>query len=243
MKNQLLVNIGNTHATLHFYENGQFSQAVTYPSNQLTSEEVLEHSLLSQVTEIFIASVKPAIHADLRENWPDTLHFLDWQTTAQWIDFSLVDPTTIGADRLANAIAGRTLFPGQSVIIVDCGTCLTTELVNADGQFLGGAIIPGRQLQRQALNLHTGQLPAVDLTAEIPPPFGTNTAEAIKALDTALASGLKHLIQESVEKMGETKVILTGGDAAYFLPVLTEFDTEIIPDLTLIGLKAVMDHI
>ncbi len=152
------------------------------------------------------------------------------------VDFSGVDCSTLGADRVANAIALAELYelPG---VVVDCGTALTLEIVDAQKRFLGGAIAPGRRLMRQALHCGTAQLPEVEISGRVPEKAGRNTAEAICfGIDCGSVGMIKELIACVKKYMPVKSVVLTGGDAGFFAP---EFPGAIIADntFTLTGIR------
>jgi type III pantothenate kinase len=122
-------------------------------------------------------------------------------------------PATLGADRYCAALAARELY-GAPVILVDCGTALTINVVDGDGYFLGGAIAPGIGTAFRAMHEGTAQLPHLD-AAEVPL-VGGDTAESMR-------SGVLHLYRRGVAGMlhdmknqtgHHTPVVLTGGDAA-----------------------------
>ena len=73
-------------------------------------------------------------------------------------------PKTLGSDRLAAAVAAVWLQPGRNVLIIDVGTCITYDYVNAAGEYKGGNISPGPTIRFRALNQFTGRLPFVDRT-------------------------------------------------------------------------------
>lgn len=68
-------------------------------------------------------------------------------------------PATLGRDRLAAAVGAAVLWPGRNVLIVDCGTAVTIDLVTADGTFRGGCISPGLRSRFRALHDYTAALP------------------------------------------------------------------------------------
>ncbi|MCI5779725.1 MAG: type III pantothenate kinase [Lentisphaeria bacterium] len=132
------------------------------------------------------------------------------------VDFSAVDGSTLGADRVANAVALAALFPLPGAVI-DCGTALTLEVVDEKFRFRGGAIAPGRRLMRRVLHAGTAQLPETPLAKRLPEIPGRNTAEAI---DFGVDRGMVGMIREFLAQVNRTmplrSVVLTGGDAAYF---------------------------
>jgi type III pantothenate kinase len=79
-------------------------------------------------------------------------------------------PQSLGADRLVNAYAARELHGRGPLIVADYGTATTFDVVDASGAFVGGAILPGIGLGRDALAEKTAQLPRVDLFSPEPIP-------------------------------------------------------------------------
>lgn len=148
---------------------------------------------------------------------------------------------TPGADRLANAMALRMLFPGQPAIAVDFGTATSIVVVNAEGDFLGGPILPGPGLQRDILPAATkGRLPAVNLVAKTQPSAVPSSTE--DALLTGIllghAGAVDRLVREIESTMPgrELRKIATGGWAA---TMLAHTHSNLIwhRNLTLLGLR------
>lgn len=147
------------------------------------------------------------------------------------------EPTELGADRIANAIAGVEQFPNQNLIIIDTGTATTLCVVNAAGEYLGGAIAAGLGLSMRALGRGTAKLPLVDIT-EPPCALGRSTSEHIQS---GLFFGHVGMLKEMIARLSSEAfegqaftVIGTGG----FAPLLQShqlFDV-IVPDLVLQGL-------
>jgi type III pantothenate kinase len=134
------------------------------------------------------------------------------------LNLNKADTSTLGADRLANAVAVAT-FEKLPAVCVDCGTALTFEIITADKTFLGGPIAPGRLMARKALSSFTAQLPFVPLSvrgAELNP--GNNTISAIvRGTDDAVTGTVKEIISR-IKKLLETEkisIIAIGGDAPF----------------------------
>jgi type III pantothenate kinase len=153
-----------------------------------------------------------------------------------YVQFSKAKAETIGGDRLANVAAIQN--DGGNRIVIDCGTCITSEILNRDNEFLGGFIMPGRSLQRRALNLYTGQLPEVPLSSN-PSMIGCDTPRAIQCgVDHLSVLALNAYLHEIEPLHLELKIYLTGGDASYYASQL-ERTVDIRPNLTLEGLREV----
>jgi len=227
--NACLVNIGNTNTE---FCSLNLSNRVKVPTSDF---KVDAKNFLSSYDTCFAASVVPELTDALFSLCPHLeIHLLKVDDISS-IDFTNIDSSTIGADRLANLLSAQALF-GPNALVLDCGTCVTAELL-LDDCFKGGFIMPGRQLQRRALASYTGQLPAVpidDETIEL----GSNTLDSIKVgIDTLSALGVQTWVDEQVLKTPNLKVCFTGGDRNFYSEKVS-FDFSITEDLTLRGLRA-----
>jgi type III pantothenate kinase len=149
-------------------------------------------------------------------------------------------PERVGADRLAGAVAAQALRArDHSAIVVDAGTAITVNAISTDGRFLGGAILPGRQMTATALCASTDLLPMVELGDAEPtaPPIGRSTPEAIRSgLYWGTLGALGRLIDEMRKPLGEPlDLFLTGGGMADLVAGFGA-DARFVPDLVLRGI-------
>jgi type III pantothenate kinase len=142
----------------------------------------------------------------------------------------------VGLDRLFCAAAAAKRGPVPAVII-DAGTAITVDLVDARGCFQGGAIAPGVRISFEALHQQTGGLPLVEAGAggEPVPVPGTNTEEAIRCGVIRGLAGLADRLVDELSERAPIRVVLTGGDAARLSGYLRR-PHEFEPDLILYGL-------
>ena len=156
-------------------------------------------------------------------------------------------PEKTGVDRLLAAFSGQRhanehASSPQPVIVIQAGTAVTVDFVDASGVFRGGSIMPGLGLSLQLLAAGTDLLPwlgnhAVDVRPTLP---GKNTEQAISAgVNAALVGGASHLVEryrsESAFK-SRIKVIVSGGDGSLLLPHV-EKPAEFVEHLVLRGLS------
>lgn len=151
-------------------------------------------------------------------------------------------PKEVGADRIANAVAGFELYgkkSGKPLIIADLGTATTFDVVTAKGEYLGGIICPGPQIAAEALFQRAARLPRVDVRKP-PSIVGRTTLGAIESgLFYGYLSMVEGLLQRTTAELGSAVVaIATGGLAPLIVPETSVFDA-VEPDITLIGLKIV----
>ena len=150
-------------------------------------------------------------------------------------------PEQLGADRLMNAFAAWKLYGGPA-LVVDIGTAVTWDAVDARGVFRGGAIAPGPGLMIKALSERTAQLPEVVLKKS-PLAAGRDTAECIRS---GVYWGTVGMIEELARRITKElkikpKLVLTGGLGPMFAPELKGWVSD--PLLTLKGINEVLTGI
>jgi type III pantothenate kinase len=168
----------------------------------------------------------------------DTVRILDRPADLP-LHVRLNHPDRVGVDRLLNAVAANARRkPSTPALIVDAGSAVTVDSVDAEGAFGGGAIFPGFRLLSRALHEHTALLPLVDPPRERPPLPGTSTAAAIQVgVFWAVVGGVQGLIHAMSPAGGPVPdVYLTGGDAQVVAQGLTG-DVILWPEMTLEGIR------
>ena len=151
-------------------------------------------------------------------------------------------PERIGADRLADAAGGLARY-GAPLIVVDFGTALNFEVVDARPAYVGGVITPGLPLMTSYLHEKTALLPKVTLGTMQTPAVGKSTEEAI-ALGAQV--GYRGIVRELLAHLqrpfdGKAKVVATGGYAEWVLQG-SDLEIEIDPTLTLFGLGKIFEN-
>jgi len=154
------------------------------------------------------------------------------------------EPHRLGCDRLASMIGATTLYPGQPLLVATCGTATTIDALTAEGDFIGGMILPGLGTMATSLAQGTAQLPMVSTLARLAEQvateggdhsFADNTEEAIMRGCLAAQAGA---IERAAAAHAPARCILAGGAAAWVLPCL-RLDVTLVENLVLIGLHAV----
>jgi type III pantothenate kinase len=146
------------------------------------------------------------------------------------------NPREIGADRLVNAVAIRERYDGLAVC-VDFGTATTFDVVSADGEYLGGALMTGIEISLEALSERGARLPKVDLA----PPrsvVGKNTIDAIRSgVVYGYAGAIDAILRRLYDELGaRADVVATGGLSSLVVPFTEEIE-EVDDLLTLTGLR------
>ncbi|MCX7847900.1 MAG: type III pantothenate kinase [bacterium] len=194
---------------------------------------------------IALASVVPDITSTIQNSLlslpsPPPLLILNYTSFSRLMPSRVKPPLEPGPDRLANALALRTLY-SLPACAIDLGSALTLEIVDRRGAFVSGAIAPGPNLQLAALHLGTAQLRAVTALLPSIPRRGTSTQAAITiGVRLGLIATARALIDHasSVLRHSPASIVLTGGDAHLLLPALRRSFPKLIHDplLTLRGL-------
>jgi type III pantothenate kinase len=141
------------------------------------------------------------------------------------VEVDFPDPSSVGADRLANAAAIAGEFPNEAVVVVDFGTAVTFDIIDSRPAYIGGVIAPGLDAMRHYLHKRTALLPEIDLVR--PDSAIGKTTE--HAMQSGAFHGYRGLVREILgqigrEMEGPAKVIATGGYAALIADGLPEID-------------------
>jgi type III pantothenate kinase len=150
-------------------------------------------------------------------------------------------PQDIGADRLALVVAAVHLFPEKNNLVVGLGSAITYNFVNKYHEFVGGGISPGMEMRFKSLQLFTAKLPLVEKDWNFPLVGYDTATNILSGVILGMAKEIDGMIDAYAEKYGNFNVLLTGGDAPYFVYHLKN---KIFADPNLIfkGLYAISEH-
>ncbi len=147
---------------------------------------------------------------------------------------------TLGKDRIAALAGAQAFFPATNCLVVDAGTCMTLDLLNEAGVFVGGNISPGIGMRLHSMHTYTARLPLVAQATLPTQLLGNSTEAAIRFGGQAGAAyEIEGLYHRLVAEYPNLNVILTGGDA----PRLSEhlaIAHSVQPYLVLYGLYKIM---
>jgi type III pantothenate kinase len=150
-------------------------------------------------------------------------------------------PATLGVDRLAAACGAWELFPGKHTLVVDAGTCINYELVEASGTYRGGAISPGIAMRFEAMHTFTARLPLLFASTDSPL-IGDSTEACMQSgVLNGVLSEVSGMIQRYETLYPGLQVILCGGDNHFFENNLKQ-PIFVAPDLVLRGLNSILRY-
>lgn len=181
------------------------------------------------VANVAGAAVEAALRAVLP---PDTVWFHS-QAQLKGMRNHYRNPQQLGADRFAAALGARALEPGKRIVVATCGTATTIDAVDAQGDFLGGMIVPGVGLMAASLARNTAQLPLVQ-PGVLPAGFADNTDDAILS---GILSAQAGAIERACTLHRAELCIVSGGAAPYIAPVLS-VPHRMVDNIVLVGLHA-----
>lgn len=153
-----------------------------------------------------------------REYWGIQPNFVSPASHKLGITNRYVDPRQLGVDRWLAMIAARQLLPGRPLLVIDAGTAITIDFVDASGSFEGGIIIPGLMTMIESLHQEAG-LPKLqpDMTGKAQLKLqnpDTNSAMVNGALLVAVSSIEKAVAQCKKDESEQLEIVITGGDGA-----------------------------
>ncbi len=241
----LAIDIGNTNITLGIFKDESILETFRLASDkELPQEEyeILLHSLLKKynITSCIIASVVDELSTVIKQACDNVFHLNSMILNTKLnlgINLKLKNPKEAGADRIANACGAYILY-SKPAIIVDLGTATTFDILDKFGNFIGGVIMPGLNLQFRALNKSTSKLPRIEAGA-VDSAIGNNTADAIlSGVIRGSACAIEGLIEQCEKELGENAVIVaTGGYSGLISKYMKRQFDFVNPYLTLEGLR------
>jgi type III pantothenate kinase len=252
----LCADIGNTHTVLGLLDAGEVVAHWRVASDERrTADEwaIVVRGLLrdSDLVELDGIAVCATVPACLHE-WREMLerHFDGIPTVIvepgirTGVKVRTDNPREVGADRVVNALAAATMYDGP-VIVVDFGTATTFDVVDARGDYIGGAIAPGIEISLEALGRRGAQLRQVELLRPRTV-IAKNTVEALQSgLVFGFAAQVDGIAARMIEELGarpeDVHVVATGGLAPVVVQECRTI-TDHQPWLTLLGLGLVFER-
>jgi type III pantothenate kinase len=251
----LAIDIGNTQTVLGVYDGRELLHMWRLSTNKTeTSDELrlkatplLESASIEarEVDGSIVASVVPRLTAAWKRALTSLLGCEPLVCTAETagtlFEASYPNPSEIGADRIADAVAARDRY-GAPVIVVDFGTATNLEVIDAQGCFVGGIIAPGLETSAAALFAHATKLPTIDLT-DPGSAIGKNTVHAMQSgIVYGEADRVDGFVRRVFAELGyEAPVVATGGLATTMAPLCSTV-THVNPELTLEGLRLIYEQ-
>lgn len=245
----LAIDIGNTHIVIGCCEDDKILFTERISTNQTATE--LEYAMviisILNIYNLDISNISGAIISSVVPNLTNTIRSAVKKLTSRKIivvgpglktglKIAMDDPAKLGADLVVDAVAGVAEY-GAPLIIIDMGTATTISAIGADGEYLGGVIMPGVEVSLNSLVGGTSQLPKISLDNP-KKVIGTNTVDCMKSgIMYGTASNIDGMIRKIRAELDipDTKAVATGGLSKAIIP-LCEEEVIIDDELLLKGL-------
>ena len=210
----LVIDIGNTKVKVAVFELDTIITAVVCEEINLV-KELKRISNQYTFKRSIVSSVK-----DINEEYLEELQklpFLITLNTDTLLPFTnlYATPSTLGNDRIALAAAAVCIHPLKNTLVIDAGTCITYDFINAKNEYLGGAISPGIAMRYKSLHQYTGNLPLLSKNEEFNI-IGTSTKSSIHSgIINGISCEIKGIIAQYQQDFGDLTIVLTGGDTKF----------------------------
>lgn len=246
MNVDVVVDVGNSRIKWGHCVAGTVAEAVSLPPDDAaawTRQRELWHK--AEPLNWMICGVHPARRDELAawvRRQGDTVHLLEHARQLP-LRVRLEHPDRAGIDRLLDAVAvNARRRAGVPAVVIDAGSAVTVDWVDAEGAFCGGAIFPGLRLMAKALHDHTALLPVVEVSVTLPPLPGATTRAAMECgIAAAVVGGIRELTRRlAALSPVPPELYLGGGDGPPLASALNAgADTPFVlwPEMTLEGLR------
>jgi type III pantothenate kinase len=236
----LLIDVSNSFTKMAWSSRERLGAVRRAATPDLTAAGVRKILGNRDAKTVVVSSVVPAKSREIRKAIGQ--QEVIWLTARSRLNVRIdyPQPRTIGADRLANAVAVTELY-GTPAIVIDFGTAVTFDIVSANAAYIGGVIAPGLEAMTNFLSQRTALLPRISLR-EPPSAIGKTTRDAMLA---GAIYGYRGLVREILRRIIAEKfsrkrvhVVATGGYADLVAEKMPEVKA-IHENLTLEGLRIV----
>lgn len=243
----LLIDVGNSTIQWASWDAGELRPGarVAHRGQDIAALAQGEWGMLAAPERVLIANVagleaEHALTAWIEQAWHVSAETVRPQRHAYGVSNAYLEPEQLGVDRWAALLAAHHRL-GEDAVIVDCGSAITVDVITAQGEHLGGLIVPGPGLMEVALEQNT----RIRLQAHRP---GSRQV-ALLARDTegAVSGGCLYAAVAFLDRVTadiaavlalQPLLVITGGDAPRLLPLLaSRYRHE--PELVLHGLAVI----
>lgn len=245
----LTIDVGNTNVVIGSVEKGKilFTSRMATNPNDLANDVALRMRQFFEFQGVDYKSFEGAILSSVVPQLNNAITTAVTMLTGlnclvvgagikTGLNVKIDDPGTLAADLLTASVGAASMFK-PPIIVVDTGTATTITAVDADGSYIGGAIIPGVKLSYSALASGTSLLPNIAIEA----PKKCISSNTVDSMRSGAVFGTASMIDGMIERMEEelgqpATIVATGGIARHIIPYCRK-KIEYEPDLILKGLE------
>lgn len=253
----LVIDVGNSNIVFGVYKDEDLiynwristDKERTTDEYALTFQQIFTHHKidLAEIKDIIISSVVPSLlHTlpNMSRKYFNIDPIVIGPGVKTGINILYDNPKEVGADRIVNSVAAYEKY-GAPLIIVDIGTAITFDVINRNGDYLGGVIAPGIRISADALFMRTAKLPKVEILKP-EKVIGKNT---IASIQSGMVYGyigmidyiIERIVEESQIELSEFKIIGTGG-FSQLITSESKYIDKMDSLLTLDGLRIIYER-
>ncbi|MBN2520026.1 MAG: type III pantothenate kinase [Bacteroidales bacterium] len=234
-----MIDIGNTCSKLGIFKNDELIESESFKNITIKTlkQFILKHTEIQNCIISSVSESKTEIIDFLNKSTIKTI-LLDQNTKLPIKNF-YKSKNSLGYDRIAAASGANSLFPNTNILVIDAGTAITIDFVNAKNEFLGGNISPGIDMRFRALNYFTKKLPYLKKIDNITIIGETTNQAVINGVLNGTIFELNKYIEYYMKQFNDLKIVITGGDANFFEKKLKN-PIFVISNLVLIGLNRIL---
>ena len=210
----LIIDVGNTNVKAAVFEKHTIVELVVFDKRRILSEikNILKKYTISNGIMSSVATISNFKLKKLHQ-------LLKFTTVSSSTNVPFINlyktPSTLGVDRIALVVAAVSQFFNKNILIIDAGTCITYDFVNAKKEYLGGAISPGIQMKFNALHQFTANLPLLE-KEELGSFIGESTKQSMNVgVVNGVIQEIEGVISQYKQKYIDLTVVLTGGDTNF----------------------------
>lgn len=231
----IAVDFGNTSIKAGLFEEDQLIERIVFDREKkildLIKLKKPEHCIFSSVRKgnrkILQEAGKFCNTIGLNSQTPIPLHNL------------YATPQTLGTDRIAAVVGAQHLYPDRNVLVIDAGTCITYDLLDAEGSYHGGAISPGMDIKFKALHKFTSKLPSIAFRSSYELIGKTSKGSMLSGVINGTIAEMEGMIIRYEQYFEELTILICGGKSKFFESKI-KGHIFAIPDLVLIGLNQIL---
>ena len=211
----LIIDIGNTATKLAVFQLDKIKEVQTVSTVDLVFEVEKLLKKFPTITQGLLCAVKTISNFEI-ETLQKLVPIKILDTTFPMPFNNCYDtPLTLGVDRLALMAAAVNQYPKRNVLVIDAGSCITFDFMDADHNYLGGAISPGIEMRYKSFEAFTSNLPLLQKTLPSQHIGSSTKASIHSGINYGVLHEIEGAIKEYQNKYPDLTVILTGGDSDF----------------------------
>ena len=235
----LIIDTGNTRTKLAIFKDDYLQLLIKVKNNKILTElnRIFNEKDIANTIISSVARIDENVISFVTKN--SRLLLLNSETKIPFKNLYKT-PKTLGVDRIALMAAAQKTHPNKNVLVIDAGTCITYDFLNAKNEYFGGAIAPGIKMKYKAMHQFTANLPL--LKPKINVKIGNTTKNAMhQGVINGTVLEINGIIKQYEEKNDNLTIVLTGGDTN-LLAKLLKSGIFANPNFLLEGLNYILNY-